>query len=1002
MFTQLEKQFTCGHSRRALIWTSLALSLHPQMLTAAPGDEIVGEQQIDILGDPDLEGSFWDPAFWRNLTTPLESPVLPTTANDTYFRRKNFNGTPLAEPTSGMTLKTAKALGFTPPNPSPVLGYMYFCDNDIRFDGTPDVPSDPLGTLKIGDPALLELVNASSINFDRTVVHTANIRITGRSGIQVTGDVSTAGHAHNFHDTSVVPELLYTTFAERTGAGPLSVILAREDASVSLSLFNYDFDLHPSDLNTGNAPVIRAESGGQISLIETTLDSPSGVIFDSDASTAHSSILLGSVTSSGVVTGADPQWIFQATGNGGVPADPTISVTGSCFFSDLAGTFASATESGQIAFLDAVRFVNPNNNFRVLANTGGSVEFSSLVTTDLSADGSVSLDWLAYTGGGLIDGGMPVGGYFHLNGADHSVSVSSGGEIRMIPNLGIDAGATLSLEATGADSVLAFPNSFNVDAWDDHNPVTPPGSYGSYTLTADEGATIRGGKLLDFGGFFYPDIRSLTFTGHADPSSVTLNNATAAYASLSLGDQVTVSIGGTTGSTLQQVDWNLGSSSSLTMDGGSWQPEALETLFYRQSLTVGGETGGSSATLTGATLYQVDASIGGGMVEPGPGEPAPPPFTVCSLLVDGGSTWTGALNAATQFTGKATVTITGAGTTAGLRYANLGAIAQPIFDYGMGAPTFSGEFFVSIGGEAELFIQEGARLSIGSYANAFGTWDSPDDFNPAVMMCNDSDIHIDSTSAAFIGDVADASGLDYVNGALVVGPGGYLLGTGTIYGAPVVGPALVNDGGTISPGFSPGTLSVDGDFLMEAGTLIMEIKNGDPGGYDVIAADEITISSGTIRIKPTFDYVPGSAFSVDLFQSLGLTIDPSVVFEFDPAFDGATFDPLTGILSGGSTPEDILAEVLPPSGNTVELPSLTRNPGGSSVYSFRRLDSSLNTRSLTVQWSTDLDFWNDIAIPSESAGSILIEDNGSEPDLISVTLPDPAAAEKFFVRLMVE
>ncbi|MCU0782326.1 MAG: autotransporter-associated beta strand repeat-containing protein, partial [Akkermansiaceae bacterium] len=60
---------------------------------------------------------------------------------------------------------------------------------------------------------------------------------------------------------------------------------------------------------------------------------------------------------------------------------------------------------------------------------------------------------------------------------------------------------------------------------------------------------------------------------------------------------------------------------------------------------------------------------------------------------------------------------------------------------------------------------------------------------------------------------------------------------------------------------------------------------------------------------------------------------------------------------------------------------------GNFVFTYRRNDLSLTDTSQTVQWSTDLQTWNDIPIPATSAGVVTIIGNDAEPDTVSVAIP---------------
>jgi hypothetical protein len=859
-------------------------------LMAAPGnDELRFEQPYDISGSATNTGSFWDPALWRNLTTPAESPVLPENSNILRFYSKGYDGTPLATPAQNMTIKTAAALGFSPPVAVPYFGKLGFSGNRLRFDGSPDNPADPFGRLDAVSGLAMD-VHSSSIDFDRTSVGISGLLITGTdyddpphsvagSGIQLTGNVS-PNYFYNLLNSG-------TTTISRQGAGSVSPVLLRDDAKAWLaSETTYGFTMHPSKPNTGNAPVFRCESGGQLILGNVALTNPTGVVFDVDATGGASSIVAESVSSTGNLEDADPLVLFRATGGGALPPSPSLLVSQISHFFDLTGTFARASNHAWISLASEMWFDGEDNLLRVVAETGGQVTFDRIRTNYplYFVDGSVQVDWSA-DDGGLIDGGYPTSNILQLNGSAHSFAASGGAEIRLPPNLGADNGATLTMNATGADTVLSCPNNFELEP---RNPAGPATDWDLYNISLTDAATLRGGFMENYGGFQYPLLKAFRIVGHANPSSITASDSTVGYLYATLDDQVEVSLSATD---QRHVDWTLGSDSEFTMDGGTWRPESADVLYVFQTLRAGGVSGDSHVTLTSnATAHAVTINIGEGSF--GDGGP-PPAFTPCTLTVNGGTTWTGSLSAATAASGDANILISGAGTTAGLDVANLGATAASM-NY---IPSPIPQFFINTGGTADLTVSSGAKVSVGSYTDAFGDWKRPGIYESASMVIKDGDVTIDGTSAAFIGDAEEASAVDYRDGALVVGPAGHLLGTFEVFGSAADGNDLVVAGGTVLPGFSPGEISVDGNFLMESGSLVMEVENGLPGGYDRISADQITINSGTIHILPTPNIIPSSSFTVDLFITENLDIDPSVVIEIDPALGTAEFDPETGLLT---------------------------------------------------------------------------------------------------------
>jgi len=91
---------------------------------------------------------------------------------------------------------------------------------------------------------------------------------------------------------------------------------------------------------------------------------------------------------------------------------------------------------------------------------------------------------------------------------------------------------------------------------------------------------------------------------------------------------------------------------------------------------------------------------------------------------------------------------------------------------------------------------------------------------------------------------------------LFIGSGGTLSGTGTITGI------VHNEGGTVLPGSSPGTLTV-GDYVQTAGTLVIEIAGPGAGQFDQLWAKggTIDIQGGEIVLAFLDGYIPDAGDS---------------------------------------------------------------------------------------------------------------------------------------------
>lgn len=105
--------------------------------------------------------------------------------------------------------------------------------------------------------------------------------------------------------------------------------------------------------------------------------------------------------------------------------------------------------------------------------------------------------------------------------------------------------------------------------------------------------------------------------------------------------------------------------------------------------------------------------------------------------------------------------------------------------------------------------------------------------------------------------------------------GGQLTGTGVITGNVVVGDAV--DGGTpavLSPGFSPGTIEIDGDLQLQTDSeTIIEISGMAGNPHDTIIVSGDALLDGTLQIDAIDGYVPqaGDEFTVLMSADLDST-----------------------------------------------------------------------------------------------------------------------------------
>lgn len=112
-----------------------------------------------------------------------------------------------------------------------------------------------------------------------------------------------------------------------------------------------------------------------------------------------------------------------------------------------------------------------------------------------------------------------------------------------------------------------------------------------------------------------------------------------------------------------------------------------------------------------------------------------------------------------------------------------------------------------------------------------------------------------------IGQVGTAPGA----GEIRVGSGGSILGSGT-----VVGNIAVEQGGSISPGFSPGQIGITGGLsLFNQATLTMEIGGVTPDLFDMINVTGAVALDGALVIRFINGFTPSRGASFDIVTSGG-------------------------------------------------------------------------------------------------------------------------------------
>src|SRR4029079_1270166 len=166
-----------------------------------------------------------------------------------------------------------------------------------------------------------------------------------------------------------------------------------------------------------------------------------------------------------------------------------------------------------------------------------------------------------------------------------------------------------------------------------------------------------------------------------------------------------------------------------------------------------------------------------------------------------------------------------------------------------------------------------------------------------------------STGTATVVSLASGATINTSGGTVNVGAAGTLSGTGTIQGN------VDNVAGTVSPGASPGMLTITGNYTQGAsGVLNMEIGGLGAGkDYDQLRVGGGTTLAGTLNTALINGFVPVSGQSFTLIQSTGpisgtfTTVNQPVGALFNSFYSSTTFDFIAA--SGGSIPAAIIPVV---------------------------------------------------------------------------------------------
>jgi len=111
-----------------------------------------------------------------------------------------------------------------------------------------------------------------------------------------------------------------------------------------------------------------------------------------------------------------------------------------------------------------------------------------------------------------------------------------------------------------------------------------------------------------------------------------------------------------------------------------------------------------------------------------------------------------------------------------------------------------------------------------------------------------------------------------IPGQITVTPLGLVNGSGIIHGKLVTQGGSQQFGGTISPGNSPGTLTIDGDYEQDGGLLKIEMAGTLPAQFDVLAVTGNAMLGGTLSLDFIDGFVPHAGDAFTFLNVAGSTV----------------------------------------------------------------------------------------------------------------------------------
>jgi len=442
-------------------------------------------------------------------------------------------------------------------------------------------------------------------------------------------------------------------------------------------------------------------------------------------------------------------------------------------------------------------------------------------TTFANDDGKGSLFVVVGSSGTIAGGNYLLGNEGDL---DVEGQMETSGKI-----VGGSASSRVTVSAGASLKILPFGQLSLVPGGKTFEPWT--NIYGELII---ENAEAQIGELLIHGENGAP--ASVTIFSGSDvsaPGALDMGGASAADNAVLTVIDSTVAIGGTTFATGRKFggDTDSNGTSQVTFDNA----------------VISSEKGSSPSN--SSTILSSDADS----------------TTILSML--NGSTWTqdGVMNVG--FRGVAEMTVASGSSISsidGVIARNSTAVGKAAFSDSGSAWHIQNDLHVGgidglNGGDALLEVNDGARINVGTQ-----------------LVVYPQAAHNLTLDGGFVAVGTDPSLMNFVSDQITIGTGGSLAGEGMLMGNVVV------TSGTVTPGFSPGTLEIHGDLILHSeSTMVIEIDS-DTDFDKVLVTGDLQLG-GNLSLIFAEGYLPELGSSFDIF-----TVDGVIAGEFDDVLTNRT------------------------------------------------------------------------------------------------------------------